>query len=129
MGDFSGFSGCSFFDERSCFGDGASSEEDFASDVEASSSSCFFFALARSSAGMPSISAHWSGGGVGCFRSSSVWACQDKRRRKVCARLYKSIRLYHLGLIVAVISVSVALVRKITRARVTDISRARFDSS
>lgn len=85
MGDFSGFSVVgppSFLEDRSCFGEGNSSSEvvfDFDLSVfdNLSAMSCNVFrpvlgGFLFSSPGIPSISAHWSGGGVGCFLSSSA---------------------------------------------------------
>lgn len=82
IGDFSVFSGVgavtSFLEDRSCLGEGSSSSEVVA-DFDLSFVSAFWLFrvgfvgfFSSSSPGMPSISAHWSGGGVGCFLSSSV---------------------------------------------------------
>lgn len=94
MGDFFSGVGCSFFDDLNCFGDRISFSGDGEADfVSASEDSSFlsedlsfedFVCLEpfpSSSPGIPSISAHWSGGGVGCFVSSSVGSvcfCETK---------------------------------------------------
>lgn len=87
IGDFFSGVGCpfwsfwsfgSFLEDLSCFGDSSFSgvvHFDWADLSEVFELvSCFFFDLEAfsSSPGMPRISAHWSGGGVGCFLSSSV---------------------------------------------------------
>lgn len=66
----------SLFDDRNCFGKITSSELEEPVRSESCSFSLAFLARAlASSPGMPRISAHWSGGGVGCFRDSSSVLC------------------------------------------------------
>lgn len=71
--------GVSFFEERSCLGEGCSSG---LAEPVLSESSCWraFLRALASSPGMPRISAHWSGGGVGCFLGSSSAVCKENGR-------------------------------------------------